>query len=1129
MRERVEDGPIHPVGPRKRRSAFALGLQLALAAVLLGARTPAQDNAKCLECHSTPGLALERDGHTLSLSVDPERFAKSVHGQLDCVACHIDLTGVEEYPHAKGLERVSCTECHDDDDGPVQAWRDSAHGKLAEAGDARAPLCQDCHGGHEMQRLREPGSVTSPFHVATMCNQCHVEGAPVARAFGLSEAELRARYRDRIHGDGLHAKGLTVTADCTSCHGGHAVLPSDDPRSSLHRENVSQTCGTCHGELEQVHSRVIASELWTRAGAVPLCVDCHAPHSDRHVSYATGLADADCLGCHTTPLSASGDGRSLQVDPAEHARSIHGRSGIACAQCHAGAAPAPAGQRSCATITERVECGTCHAGAVADHARSIHGQLFARGDRNAPSCTECHGTHGILEHRLPSDATSELAALVRSSPTYRRNVPDLCARCHRDGAVAAERYLGPETDIVGKYSVSIHGKALLESGLVVTAVCSDCHGTHGELPASDPDSSVHPGKIAGTCGQCHDGINETFRTSIHSREGNPDYVQTRGEPELPDCNDCHSSHGMGRTDADEFKLGVIEQCGGCHAGRPTSTSYTANGQTMPAQANNSNCTLCHETSGNPLAVFDAHLHPLKDPNFDTGLNFDLTALVESGTNDADGTIDPGEKIAVTFAITDDAGVEVAPAAISSPSVVISGPTSNYNLLLNTSIPIAALTGAQPFTVNVPMPVFLERLGVATGAVDTFASAFTPHWNVSGATTTVYERTATAGGDSTLTEATVAPQNYVDVASAAGFARDDYVVVDDGTGSEEYARIQLVDGTRLWFSSPYSPAYKPGLALAHAAAATVREVTLTTQVVAVDYTLTASTGEITEVAAFGDGNVVLASYTTDFVLPATYPLTFNDGPDLGEATGEWVGKTLVDGTYSLGLWSARSLTLNLFGESNSYRSTSDARLVDFLVGSAAVEEPYALISSGSNCFNCHQELGFHGFGRRGFESCVVCHGTSGGEDRPRYVAANAEETPGVAIGFRTMLHKIHMGEELTNAASYIVNGFGSTAYPNNFTGHAYGEIVFPALPGGVQNCSKCHGDTNEAWHEPAPRNHPTEQGAPVQRWAAVCSACHDSPDALAHVAVQTDAQGNESCGVCHGADKEWSVERLHRPY
>ena len=52
---------------------------------------------------------------------------------------------------------------------------------------------------------------------------------------------------------------------------------------------------------------------------------------------------------------------------------------------------------------------------------------------------------------------------------------------------------------------------------------------------------------------------------------------------------------------------------------------------------------------------------------------------------------------------------------------------------------------------------------------------------------------------------------------------------------------------------------------------------------------------------------------------------------------------------------------------------------------------------------------------------------------------------------------------------------------------------------------------------------------MKRWAMVCNACHDSTDATAHIAVQTDAGGNESCGVCHGEGKEWSVERVHKPY
>jgi len=46
---------------------------------------------------------------------------------------------------------------------------------------------------------------------------------------------------------------------------------------------------------------------------------------------------------------------------------------------------------------------------------------------------------------------------------------------------------------------------------------------------------------------------------------------------------------------------------------------------------------------------------------------------------------------------------------------------------------------------------------------------------------------------------------------------------------------------------------------------------------------------------------------------------------------------------------------------------------------------------------------------------------------------------------------------------------------------------------------------------------------------VCGACHDTTDAQAHISVQTDAQGNESCGICHAPGKDEDVERVHRRY
>lgn len=571
-----------------------------------------------------------------------------------------------------------------------------------------------------------------------------------------------------------------------------------------------------------------------------------------------------------------------------------------------------------------------------------------------------------------------------------------------------------------------------------------------------------------------------------------------------------------------------QACGSCHDDLNWGQPYTSNGQRMGAQANNANCKLCHATSGNPLAVQDAHLHPLLDPNFNPGLELDVLSLVEAGTNDGDGTIDPGEKIQVSFRIQNDAGADVDPATVGAPSVVLSGPTSNYNLILNTSIPTAALIGAQPFTLNVPMKVDLERVGVSTGALDIFATAFAPHWNLTGALTSVLVRTGTSGGNSVLSEASVAPQNFVDVDSAAGFARDDYVVVNDGGGTnEEYVKIQFVDGNRLWFSSPNSASYKTGLSRAHPIGTTVREVTLATKTAGVDFSVDAAAGQISELVEFGNGNTVIASYTTDFVMPATYPIALNGSPDLGDPSGKWTGKPIVDGTYTLGIWTSQSLTLNLYGETNSYKATAESKNVDFLVGSASTVEPYQLIASGSSCFNCHQELAFHGFGRKGFESCVLCHGTSGAEDRPRYVAGNAPATTGATVSFRTMLHKIHMGEHLANASTYDIVGFGSGSYPDNFGVSNFEDIVFPSQPGGPANCVKCHG--NDAWHEPAPRAHPTDQDIAIARWTAVCGACHDSSDAQAHIAVQTDSAGNESCGICHGPGRDEDVVRMHKTY
>lgn len=562
-------------------------------------------------------------------------------------------------------------------------------------------------------------------------------------------------------------------------------------------------------------------------------------------------------------------------------------------------------------------------------------------------------------------------------------------------------------------------------------------------------------------------------------------------------------------------------CGSCHDDVDWELPYIANTDPgMPAGSEDDTCSICHRANGDSIggAVTTSHLHPLHDPAVNPGLNVGLSAVAEGAGGDGDGTLDPGERLAITFTLLDDAGAEVLPSALgASMSTAVSGPTSNRNLLLSTSIPTAAMIGAQPYTLNLPQPIALEHLGDATAAAgEVFRTSRTPLWNMAGALTTVFARTATGAG-TTLASDAAALQNFADVANGAVFARDAYVVLEDGVaGQEEYVRVTLVDGNRVWFGSP--------LRHAHAAAASATGVTLSTKTAGTDYTVNAATGEITEVTELGDGNAVVASYTSDFVLPTVYGPPINDSPDLGEASGEWTGLPILDGTYTVGLWGARAITLTLYGESNAYRGTSAPATADFLVGSADELVPGNIISSGDNCSSCHEDISFHGGGRRGYDTCILCHGTAGSEDRARYTAGNAPATTGVSIDFRSLLHEIHMGAELEHAEDYEVVGFGSAAYPNNYGVVGYGEVEFPAMPDGARQCSACHGSST-AWQSPAARAHP-DQAAPTRAWNAACGSCHDGDAAQAHIEIMTSDDGGESCAVCHGAGDDLGVERVH---
>ena len=77
----------------------------------------------------------------------------------------------------------------------------------------------------------------------------------------------------------------------------------------------------------------------------------------------------------------------------------------------------------------------------------------------------------------------------------RNEVADRCGTCH---------------DKVGaSFKDSFHGKAAALKNQKA-AVCADCHTPHHNLLASDPRSSIHPDRLAKTCGACHQNVNASF-------------------------------------------------------------------------------------------------------------------------------------------------------------------------------------------------------------------------------------------------------------------------------------------------------------------------------------------------------------------------------------------------------------------------------------------------------------------------------------------------------------------------------------------------------------------------------------------------------------------------------------------
>ena len=230
--------------------------------------------------------------------------------------------------------------------------------------------------------------------------------------------------------------------------------------------------------------------------------------------------DKECLACHADPtLTAEVNGKqvSLYVDESKLKHSIHGGM-FACVDCHKDVKGLVH-----ETTPRKIRCAECHADAQEAYSHSLHAKEYRAGGPGA-NCQDCHGgAHEIL------------AADDAKSPVNHANIPVTCGRCHGQKFLMESN--GESAQPFISYQESVHGRAV-ENGSLKAAVCTDCHGAHEILSASNPKSPISKFNVPATCGKCHAAIEQTFNQSIHGQ------AIARGNQLAPVCTDCHGIHSI---------------------------------------------------------------------------------------------------------------------------------------------------------------------------------------------------------------------------------------------------------------------------------------------------------------------------------------------------------------------------------------------------------------------------------------------------------------------------------------------------------------------------------------------------------------------------------------------------------
>jgi hypothetical protein len=138
----------------------------------------------------------------VSLRIDKNDIANSVHRTITCVKCHSDVSTHLARP-CQTAGKVDCSNCHAEVSNVYTA---SGHGVAYNEKHPEAPYCTTCHGTHTVKSRYDDTSPTYRSAIPTLCGNCHRTNGKANEKTELKEVNAFSDYSQSVHEKGLREK-----------------------------------------------------------------------------------------------------------------------------------------------------------------------------------------------------------------------------------------------------------------------------------------------------------------------------------------------------------------------------------------------------------------------------------------------------------------------------------------------------------------------------------------------------------------------------------------------------------------------------------------------------------------------------------------------------------------------------------------------------------------------------------------------------------------------------------------------------------------------------------------------------------------------------------------------------------